>query len=325
MTDTYPEPSPVTRYWDDYWRGTGAAGAYSSGGANHPAIQAFWDDFFSRVKSEYVTPSMLDVASGNGAVVERALAAFEDYPAKISCVDISAAAVANIKSRFDSVHGIVCDARSVPLESACFDIITSQFGIEYSGEEAISEAVRLLDTGGSLALLMHSKSGVIYQECSENLEAINRFRESGFIPGAHAMFKAGFEAVRGADRAPYDEAAKQLTPAVTEAEAIMRQFGADVADDTISRLYGDVAQIHAKIQYYDPQEVLSWLEKMDPELEAFAGRMQSMIDAAIDNSRFEAICSKIAEEGCHIDQAGPFLAHGHNTHLGWVIVARKQP
>jgi len=324
MTDIRPETTPVAHHWDGYWRGTGAAGAYSSGGANHPSLQAFWDEFFSRVKAEYLTPSILDVACGNGAVIERALAVFADHPSKISCIDISAAAIANIKSRFDSVQGIVCDAGSVPLESASFDIVTSQFGVEYSGEEAISEVVRLLAAGGSLALLMHSKSGVIYRECSDNLEAINRFLKSGFIPGAHAMFKAGFEAVRGADRAPYDEAAKQLAPAVAEAETIMKQYGADVADDTISRLYADVAQIHAKIQYYDPQEVLSWLEEMEPELEAFAGRMASMIDAAIDKTQFESICSEITRKGCHIDREGPFLAYGDDIQLGWVIVAHKQ-
>lgn len=324
MNETQTETSPVASNWDDYWRGTGVAGAYSSGGVNHPAILAFWDAFFSQARSEYSTPSILDIATGNGAVIERALAVFEDNPPEISCVDISEAAIANIRRRFDAVHGVVSDACSVPLESASFEIVTSQFGVEYAGEEAIFEAIRLLADGGRLALLMHSKSGSIHRECSDNLEAVSRFQASGFISGAHSMFQAGFEAVRGADRIPYDDAAKQLAPAVSEAEAIMKQFGEGVADDTIARLYGDVARIHAEIQHYDPQEVLSWLEKMEPELEAYAGRMNSMVNAAIDESGFETTCSKITDLGCHIEQAGPLLVPGNEIPLGWVIVAHKR-
>ena len=33
--------SQVEQSWDNYWQGSGDAGAYSSGGVNHPAILAF--------------------------------------------------------------------------------------------------------------------------------------------------------------------------------------------------------------------------------------------------------------------------------------------
>ena len=104
----------------------------------------------------------------------------------------------------------------------------------------------------------------------------------------------------------------------------MKQFGADVADNTIARLYGDVARIHTEIQHYDPQEVLSWLERMESELETYAGRMASMVNAAIDKAGFDTICSEISTRGCRIEQSGPLLVPGNEIPLGWVILAHGQ-
>ena len=110
--------------WETYWQGTGEVGAYSSGGVSHPAIQAFWDEFFRIVKQDYAAPRIIDVASGNGAVVERARAVLGRERPEVTSVDVSAAAIENIRSRFPEVQGMVADARSIPLDSGGFDIVT---------------------------------------------------------------------------------------------------------------------------------------------------------------------------------------------------------
>ena len=323
MTESNMEASKAANSWNAYWQGTGAIGAFSSGGANHPAILAFWNDFFNSIKQTYANPSLLDIASGNGAVIERALEVFEGTPIQISCADVSEAAISNIQSRFESVEGLVTDARSISLPDGAFQLVTSQFGVEYAGPEAITEATRLLADGGQLALLMHSESGSIHQECSANLDASTRFRDSDFIPAAYALFKTGFEAVRGADRQPYDEAGKRLAPAIQEAEEIMKQFGQGVADDTIAKLYGDVARIHGEIQQYDPEEVLSWLNKMETELDTYIGRMSSMVQAALNEDEFDRLCADLTGQDCRVSQAGPLLVLGNDIPLAWALLAHK--
>jgi len=315
--------SQVADSWDTYWHGTGDVGAYSSGGVNHPAILAFWDEFFQGVKQDYNKPKIIDIASGNGAVVERALAAFGDELPDFTCLDVSDAAVANIRDRFPQVKGLVTDARSIPLDSGSFDIATSQFGVEYAGLEAINEAARLLASGGRLALLLHSQAGSIHRECMESLDATIRLQESRFIPYAIEMFDAGFKAVRGADRAPYEAAGKQFAPAIVALEAIMEQYGQHVAGDTIVRLYNDVGQIHQEIQHYEPAEVLDWLSRMDGELDAYAGRMSSMSDSAVDSEAFEKICDGLRNRDCTIERAEPLIAPDQDLPLAWILIAIK--
>jgi SAM-dependent methyltransferase len=317
------DSSQVASSWDTYWHGTGDVAAYSSGGVNHPAILAFWDKFFQGVKQDYSRPRIIDIASGNGAVIKRALAAFDDQASDFTCLDVSDAAITNIRNQFPQVEGLVADACDIPLDSGSFDISTSQFGVEYAGLGAINEAARLLATGGRLAFLLHNQAGSIHRECVESLDAIVRLQESRFIPYAAAMFDAGFKAVRGADREPYEAAAKQLAPATRTLETIMKQYGQHVAGDTISSLYNDVAQIHERIQHYEPGEVLDWLNKMDSELDAYARRMSSMSQSAIDNETFEKILKGLRSQAYRIDRAEPLLIPGHDLPLAWVLIATR--
>jgi SAM-dependent methyltransferase len=256
-------------------------------------------------------------------VLERALAAFGDEQADITGLDVSDAAISNIRNRFPRIRGLVADARSIPLDSGGFDVVTSQFGVEYAGLEAIDEAARLLAPGGRFALLLHNQAGSIHRECEESLDAIVRLQESRFIPYAIAMFSAGFDAVRGADRAPYETAAKQLAPAIGALEAIMQQYGQHVAGDTIARLYHDVGQIHQRIQHYDPGEILDWLNRMDGELDAYAGRMSSMSNCAIDSETFEQIVAGLGNRDYTIVRAEPLVIPDHELPLAWALIATK--
>ncbi len=266
MTKLTSDPKQVHQSWDNYWQGTGSIGAFTSGGASHPAIRTHWDEFFNNIKKDFINPAIIDIASGNGAVIEYALSVFGDENSDITSQDVSISAIENIYHRFPTAKGIVSDACSIPRDTGSFDIVTSQFGVEYAGQEAIYESGRLVAEGGILALLLHSDSGSIHQECLESLDAIERLQNSGFIPSAIEMFDAGFKTVQGAYLSVDELAAKKLAPAIVELEENMKQYGQHVAGDTIVRLYNDVAQIHEKIQNYVPEEILTWLGKMDEEL-----------------------------------------------------------
>lgn len=316
-----PQADATTRGWDTYWQGTGDLGAWTAGGVSHPAIRAYWEDFFSRRREQPGSATLLDLASGNGAVVECALGVFADGAVEITCVDLSEAAIKNIGQRFPGVRGLACDAASIPLESATFDLVTSQFGVEYAGAAAIDEAARLLAPGGSLALMLHHRNGSIQRECAANLDAATRVRDSAFVARAREMFRAGFAAVRGADRRPYDDAAARLAPAAKALEEIIGEHGARVAGDTVARLYQDVAQIHARLPHYEPDEVLQWLDRMDRELDAYAGRMSSMLGAALDAEGFERIRAALNGAERSIERAEPLTAPGEELPLAWIVEA----
>ena len=165
MNNQNTDASEVADSWDTYWHGTGDVGAFTSGGVNHPLILSFWDRLFAHVKQNQNHVRVMDLASGNGAVIERAFSTLDQQQLEMSCLDVSEAAINNIRDRFPQVNGIVSDARKIPLESGGYDIVTSQFGIEYAGADAILEAARMVAENGQLILMLHHQGSSIHQEC----------------------------------------------------------------------------------------------------------------------------------------------------------------
>ena len=137
------------------------------------------------------------------------------------------------------------------------------------------------------------------------------------------MFSAGFEAVRGAERAPYEAAAKKLAPAISALEDIMREYGQQVAGETIVRLYNDVDQIHQRMQHYQPKEILGWLNRMDSALDAYANRMASMNASALDEQSIEQVCKKLSNQGFTIDVAEPLASPDAGKPLAWILIAQN--
>jgi SAM-dependent methyltransferase len=323
MTDREAGRKPAADSWDVYWDGTRKAGAYANGGADHPVVLGFWRNLFAAIKARCEAPSILDIASGNGAVVECAEATFLYPPARIIGVDVSANAMRNLQNRFPGVRGIVADARSIPLESSVFDAVTSQFGVEYAGPEAVDEAARLVAPGGRLALVIHHRSGGVHAECAAALDAMRKLQDAQFIAHSISTFEAGFAVLRGGNRAAYDAAAGRLAGAFRVLEGVMQQYGQQVAGDTVFRLYNDVNRMHEHIRHYAPEDVLGWLRQMDAELQAYAARMASMCDCAIDHSTFDRLCGRLQGCGYAIERAEPLAIPHSQLPIAWALVAHR--
>ena len=72
--------------WDAYWNDSGAAGAFSADGADHPALVGFWRELFEMAGRDNTSPRIVDLASGNGAVIAHALDVFDEGGADITAV-----------------------------------------------------------------------------------------------------------------------------------------------------------------------------------------------------------------------------------------------
>lgn len=315
---------PDAENWDTFWRGAEEKSAFTSGGTGHPAVFAFWDELFANANARFEAPRLVDIAGGNGAVIERAALSIAPQSARFTCIDISTSAVKMLRQRFPYASGIVADARRVPLQSSTYDIVTSQFGIEYAGLDAIDEMLRLVADGGQLALLLHHRHGGIYGQSEASLVAMQQLQRSRFIPLSIATFDAGFKAIRGADRGPYEAAAKDLVPAIRLVETIMKQHGTSVADGTIQALYRDISVVHKRMPHYEPAEVLGWLERTQVEVGAYAGRMSSMLRSAIDAPTFEQLCQRVKADKFDLVRQDALMNPERSAPLAWALVAERR-
>ena len=192
----------ATDDWDAYWRNAESAAAHKDGGPQDEVLERFWRRFFERTFPAFRSkPKMLDIACGNGAVPRHALAAIRGMDKNIDLtiygLDESPAAIGEMRKRDQGLCYIAANAASLPIRKETFDLVTSQFGMEYAGSEALLEAARVTAPGGIFAAVLHLRDGAIYRECATNLYAIQSIRASNLLHCFEEIFHAALAVQQG--------------------------------------------------------------------------------------------------------------------------------
>ncbi len=317
------ETSPVIDSWDTYWAGAQSSSAFSGGGTTDPLVLSFWDEIFRDIRERRDDVRIIDIASGNGAVIESASRVYGETLPDFTCLDISDSAIRILEKRFPGVNGVVADAADSPFDDGSFDVVVSQYGVEYAGIDAINAIARLVAPGGELVLLVHHRDGLIYEQCDAALNAIREMKAAEYIPRCIAMFEAAYAVLQGGAREAYQAAGREFAPALKAMEDIMVRHGRDVAADTIVRIYRDVRTIHQRMQHYDGASVVGWLEKMQDAVDAYEGRMASMLNVAIDSAAFKGVVNDLEVSGFEIRRADTLAHSDDDLPLAWAVVAAR--
>ena len=324
MSDSTPSSSGPANEWDQFWKGSAGAHAYSAGGSKHPVLQQFWRDQYTSSLSEYPHGRMIDLCGGTGAVLSAAEGLSVSEGTELISLDISVSALELLVENYPYVRAIAADAAHVPLASESMDVVSSQFGVEYAGEQAIGEVARLPRAGGKLALVLHHSGGLIQQECTANSDAIRRLIDSNFIPMAVDMFEKAYAMIRGAGSSEFHAAARAFRPVFRSLEPIMDDHGVEVASGTVATLYNRVAEIRKDAPRYNETEVIEWLVTMGSELPGYADRMAAMCRSSRSAEQFKTLCAYLSQMNYQIQQAHPQQVAGTTLPMAWMLVAKRE-
>lgn len=312
--------------WDGYWRHTGEAAGYRAGGRHEPLLALFWADLFAELLRGAHPLSILDVACGNGAALGylfRAAGSRGTGADGLFAVglDGSVAALANLHRRLPRVIPVGADARNPPFADHAFDIVISQFGIEYGGGDAVVAAARLVRPGGTFAAIMHMKDGGIYRECATNLRVIDII--SRFLPPARAALLAAIDAGQGrGPREALQQADRALAAEASELERAFTQLGREVTGGFAFRLYQDIGHIYRNAARFAGSDVASWLDRMGGEVATYRERMAAMLGAALGEPQYNALAARLTESGMTVRRRET-LGLGDAGSAGWILVAQQ--
>ena len=270
--------------------------------------------------------SLIDVACGHGPVTGVALEAAKRAGMELEafCADYSQSAVDELRRRYPGVEGVACDASEIPFPDRRFDYVVSQFGIEYAGGGAYEEAARLVAEGGAFHALIHLADGAIHRECADNHAVVIALRMSRLMPRARDAFAAGFDLIAGKiDNDRFQQADKQLAPAVNKARILLQHKGPRAAGGLLAKLYEDIAYMYGRMQNYVPGEVFAWFDGMSAELDSYEGRMASMTRAAVDEEGIRDIAARLAAAALSVDEPAILPLAGSGEPAAWIVNARK--
>lgn len=136
--------------WEEYWRHTGEVASHGANGVLEPVLAAFRDSVFNEGLTWREQTRVLDLACGSGYVLGRVVGAVRRRAARhvfIAGLDGSVAALRALEGRWRAAYLVAGDVRCTPFAERSFDVVLSQFGLEYAGLDAFCAAADLVTLG----------------------------------------------------------------------------------------------------------------------------------------------------------------------------------
>ena len=309
--------------WDHYWVNACSAG-YEEKEVSQPALQQFWASLFRRELRHHQPAIILELACGKGAVSEIAqfcIGETQTTSPTHLCLDYSLTAVRSVCQQNGVNAGLVADASKLPFKQESVDLIFSQFGIEYAGEQAIVDSALLLKKQGLFAALLHHRDGQIFTESQRSHDALLQVEQSQIFTLARKAFEAGFARTeQPGTQQTFRNADQALAPAVRQVTGVLQQFGPGIAGGILLHFYRDLGQMFNRMQAYELSDILAWLDRMKQELASYRLRMRSMLDAALNADQVANICRQMKRSGLTLEVCQP--VSGKTGLLAWQLQAR---
>jgi SAM-dependent methyltransferase len=298
--------------WSDYWERDGAGGEVfvNARGEAHPALASFWQAAFSGAPAG---TRIIDIASGAGSVFAHLP---EDHDYELTASDISGVALESLGQRIPEVTTLLCPAEAIPVDDASFDMVVTQFGIEYAGVPAFDEAARLVAPGGRFVGLCHYRDGYIDSENRAQLDEAKVVKDCGFIDAAIVLAKAAFTS----DAARLKKAQDAFVAIASPVGEGMRRHRKGIH----TYLFQGFRRLYENRRQYALADVTGWLDAMRGELDKTVDRLERICDAALSADDVEQIRQLFEARGLKEVNCTPFETAENQLPVAWQLVAMKE-
>ena len=190
------------KHWSEYWSSGNLTSLPQDFRENYDGeIAEFWHLQFDRVPEH---GKLVDLCTGNGAVVLLAAAWFRSQPGARQLYGINDARIdpraiarkypgqARLLSSITLIGG--SPVEDIDLPSGEFDLVTSQYGIEYCDwQRAAAQVSRLLKTGGRFAFVSHAVTTDIIKYMETEWREYEVLEELGFLSGIQQYLQGSLD------------------------------------------------------------------------------------------------------------------------------------
>lgn len=302
--------------WSSYWA---AGGLHSCIGklVDDPegAIGRFWRGQFAQLRSGQ---RVLDLATGNGAVPKLLLESSVDG-VHVDAVDLAALKPTWLSPQAHPVitfhPGVAMEA--LPFQAGQFDLVVSQFGLEYARwPAALEEMARVCRDEGRVALVMHHADSVIVRMAhTEQAQQAALLADDGLVAAAIALLPylvkvaAGERPGASANQArgAYNEAMRQI------AERIEHEPAVDLLVEARQHIHSILGGHYVA----EPQSRHLMLLEYQKALVDASLRTHELISCALDEERVDALLVALEQrlpgrrlESVHLHEAHGIVAWG---------------
>jgi ubiquinone/menaquinone biosynthesis C-methylase UbiE len=286
--------------WSRYWA-TGQSHSCFTQGKPFDTSR-IWAEVFEGAKPG---ARVLDLAAGGGALTHLAVG----HPSKFQVTGVDYAQSLPPIDGADMRPGIRLEA--LPFADGAFDLVISQFGIEYADPVlAHEEATRVLADGGQVAFLIHHDQGEVAKASAGAAARAERLvGAEGPVQSVIALGQAAAE--RRATQAHVEKVARALS---------LAQSGE--VDSTVGWALGFVQELMAKRALFPPQYLIENGKTLLGELDAFVIRARAMAGAAQSAGQIDDLKQRYEAAGL-ADFQSQIVPDKGQSPVAWLVTAHR--
>jgi ubiquinone/menaquinone biosynthesis C-methylase UbiE len=229
-----------SEHWSDYWSRGCLTSLPQDFVANYDGeVRAFWEKRFRSVPNG---GKVIDLCTGNGAVALLAAGYAEQQKRQYDVTAVDAAAIRPdvIAERFPaqaallgSIH-FISNVRVEDLDIAQqFDLVTSQYGLEYTDHSAAAPRVaRLLKPGALLVMVTHAADSDILAYMRREEAEYDRLRRTGLLKALQGYLENDID---------HDKLTRRLGKIQSQLAPDFRQSGSPLLRSVLETLGGIIA------------------------------------------------------------------------------------
>lgn len=318
-------PRAATPAWSRYWAtGVGHSCAGSFEQAYGGTVGAFWQEAFALLPR---AARVLDIACGNGALARLLTAVRDDVDLRCDAVDLADVRPDWAREDPRLVFHPCTPAEALPFADASFDLVASQYGIEYADlARALPEALRVARPGGLVHFVVHHRDGRPCTLAREELAHLDWLeREGGWFDAASAMLEpmgllAEPDGRERLQREPRFAAVRRAFDAVV-AEAQRRQ-AASLCGDLLGDVQDWTAQAFRAAGTQGRPAAEPVLAGIRGTLADIRARLEDLVAHALDDAALDRLATAARAAGWACT-AAPLRDHGYL--MGVALTIHRSP
>lgn len=315
--------------WSNYWQKNTVTTFHNQFENNYDGtVKDFWCSIFELLKPD---AKIVDLATGNGAIALLA-AEFSEQSKQgfsISGIDYAeidpVSATSNMElNKFISNIQFFQNTRieNTPFESNSIDLVTSQFGMEYSDlSKSLLEVERILVNGGVLAMMVHFENSMIIQQEKTSYEQYLLCQKSGLHRIARELL---IEIAKFKETKTPNSKSEKLRQKFNKKLIALSNRNEEFKDSNYLHYYiGNISALFSDSEsgQLTLSEKLDILNNIKNESNKFKLRMDDMINASMSLTDLTGFTEQLTNLGLSVKTRAPLYYNG--APFGYCVVAVK--
>ena len=274
--------------WQHYWQTMNAHACVRDANAEYRAeIQQFW---LNKIQQCRTSERVLDICAGNGAVARLAIQASDAAKLALTVHAIDGAKVNQQYIEQDALLRRVnflddVNITALPYTDLSFDLVTSQYGIEYAlNELAIAEVARVIKSQGRFISVCHDANGTSVVAAKNALQYLDRVLDTSQFFTTLKLYIQ--QVTKEGQNASASTELQNLDAQLIAAKRIVDE-GAQSVDtaDITSNVIAIVGHMLANMKFLTVEAMLNKVDDLQNSLNMHRKRLLLCVESALTDAK----------------------------------------